>query len=42
VFKRLADAYRGKAVAIPGKALPPPPQQRTTDATWRWLLDWMG
>ena len=42
VFKRLADAYRGKAVVIPGKALPPPPQQRTMEATWRWLLDWMG
>ena len=42
VFKRLADAYRGKAVVIPSKALPPPPQQRTMDATWRWLLDWMG
>lgn len=41
VFKRLADAYRGKPVNLPGKPLPPPPTQRTNAATWRWLLEWM-
>jgi hypothetical protein len=41
MFKRLADAWRGKPVSIPDKALPPPPAQRTTEATWRWLLEWM-
>ena len=42
IFQRLADAYRGKPVKIPTAALPPPPANRTKDATWRWLLDWMG
>ena len=42
MFKRLADAYRGKPVVIPSQALPPPPAQRNNEATWRWLLEWMG
>jgi hypothetical protein len=42
MFKRLADAYRGKSVVIPDKPLPPPPTQRTFEATWRWMLAWMG
>lgn len=41
MFKRLADAYRGKPVKLPQKELPPPPAQRTMQTTWRWLLDWM-
>jgi endo-1,4-beta-mannosidase len=41
MFKRLADSYRGKLVAIPDKTLPPPPAERTLDASWRWMLDWM-
>ena len=42
MFKRLAEAYRGKPVIIPDGALPPPPAQRTNEETWRWLLEWMG
>jgi endo-1,4-beta-mannosidase len=41
MFKRLADAYRGKPVIIPDQPLPPPPAQRTDDTAWRWMLDWM-
>jgi hypothetical protein len=40
MFKRLADAYRGKPVVLPGQPLPPPPAQRTDDATWQWMLEW--
>jgi hypothetical protein len=42
MFKRLAEAHRGKAVNIPAKPLPPPPAERTQEATWSWLLEWMG
>jgi endo-1,4-beta-mannosidase len=42
VFKRFAEAYRGKPVVIPTSPLPPPPSERTDESTWRWLLDWMG
>jgi len=42
VFKQIADAYRGKPVSIPTTPLPPPPVERGEQATWRWLLDWMG
>jgi len=42
VFKRLAEAYRGKAVAFPPQPLPAPPANRNLDITWRWMLDWMG
>jgi endo-1,4-beta-mannosidase len=42
VFKELAATYRGKAVVFPKGSAPEPPPKRTVDATWRWLLDWMG
>lgn len=42
MFKHLADAYRGKSVKIPDTPLPTPPSQRTYEATWKWMLDWMG
>lgn len=41
MFRRLADSYRGKPVTIPARPLPPPPAQRTDDATWQWMLEWM-
>jgi endo-1,4-beta-mannosidase len=41
MFKRLADAHRGKAVNFPTQALLPVPAERNIDASWRWLLDWM-
>ncbi len=41
-FKRLADAYRGKAVSFSSQSLAPPPAQPTHDVSWRWMLDWMG
>ena len=41
-FRRLADTYRGKPVIIPDLPLPPPPEQRNQEATWRWLLEWMN
>jgi len=42
VFHDLAVAHRGKAVTFPKQALPAPPQEASVDATWRWLLNWMG
>ena len=46
VFKQLADAYRGKPVVFPTQPLPPAPgdrnQNASSDASWRWMLDWMG
>jgi endo-1,4-beta-mannosidase len=42
MFKQLADAYRGKAVAFPTQALPAPPVHRDHEITWRWMLNWMG
>ena len=42
VFRQLADTYRGKAVVFPKGSLLPPPSERTQEATWRWLMDWMG
>ena len=42
MFKRLADAYRGKPVVIPDQPLPPPPAQRTDEAAWQWMLAWMN
>ena len=43
-YKALADAYRGKPVSLDrAKATAlPPPTQLNMDATWAWLLDWMG
>ena len=42
VFKQLAETYRGKPVDFPKAGLPAPPAQRTQDATWQWILDWLG
>jgi len=42
IFKQIAAAYRDQPVNIPTRALPPPPAERNTAATWRWLLDWMS
>jgi endo-1,4-beta-mannosidase len=42
MFREIAASYRGKPVAIPTTPLPPPPAERNSAATWRWLLDWMG
>ncbi len=41
-FQRLAQAYRGKPVALPAQSLPPPPAERTFNQTWKWLLDWIA
>lgn len=40
-FQQLASAYRGKPVAFPTSALPPAPAERTQDATWQWILNWL-
>ncbi len=40
-FRRLAEAHRGKAVNFPTRPLPPPPQSRTPQATWAWMLAWL-
>ena len=42
VFKQLADTYRDKPVVFPTASLPKPPRERTPEATWRWILDWLG
>jgi endo-1,4-beta-mannosidase len=42
VFQQLAEAYRGKPVVFPKGSPPAPPSERTNDATWAWLLNWMG
>ena len=42
VFKRLAEAYRGRSVVFPAQALPAAPVHRDHEVTWRWMLDWMG
>jgi endo-1,4-beta-mannosidase len=42
VFQKLAETWRGKPVAFPKGSPPAPPSARTNDATWAWLLDWMG
>jgi len=42
VFKQLAGAYRGKTVNFPTQSFPPPPVNRTQEASWRWMLDWIG
>jgi endo-1,4-beta-mannosidase len=41
VFKQLAEAYRGKPVAVSSVATPPPPAQHNFDATWKWLLEYL-
>lgn len=42
VFKQLANAYRGKPVILSTEPLLPPPVNPDEDASWRWMLDWMG
>ena len=42
VFKQLASAYRNKPVALPQRALPAPPAVLDEEASWQWMLDWMG
>jgi endo-1,4-beta-mannosidase len=42
VFQRLAEDYRGKPVVFPKGSPPAPPGERTDDATWAWLMNWMG
>jgi endo-1,4-beta-mannosidase len=42
VFKQLAEAYRGKPVVIPAKEIPPPPTVLNDQATWAWLLKYLG
>ena len=41
MFKELADTYRGQPVTIPSAPSTSPPAQRTDEATWKWMLDWM-
>ncbi|MGB7189906.1 MAG: cellulase family glycosylhydrolase [Acidobacteriaceae bacterium] len=42
MFRELARAYGGKPVVLPREAPPEPPAERTTEAAWRWMLEWMG
>lgn len=42
VFKQLAETYRGKPVTFPTATLPQPPVPHTQEATWQWILDWLG
>ena len=42
VFKELASAYRNKPVVFPQKAPPAPPAVLNEEASWLWMLDWMG
>lgn len=39
-FRDLAQHYRGRPVVVPAE-VPPPPQVRTPEGTWNWLLEWM-
>jgi hypothetical protein len=41
VFKQLAEAHRGNAVAFPKETPAPPPMEQTMDGTWKWLLDYL-
>jgi hypothetical protein len=42
VFKQLAETYRGSAVKFPTATPAPPPAVQSMDATWKWLLDYLG
>ncbi len=42
VFKELVKTYKGKPVAVPTRTPPPPPAEQSTDATWQWILDYLG
>jgi len=41
VFKQLVAAYQGKPVRSSNVALPSPPQHQY-EATWQWILDYLG
>jgi hypothetical protein len=41
MFQKLAESYRNQPVVIPSSPLPAPPNPRTVDTTWKWLLNWM-
>ncbi|HUY82346.1 MAG TPA: cellulase family glycosylhydrolase [Acidobacteriaceae bacterium] len=42
MFRELARTYGGKPVEISQAAVPAPPAERSTEAAWQWMLDWMG
>ena len=43
VFKQIADSYRNKPVTFPTANLSPPPAApHTQEATWQWILNWLG
>jgi endo-1,4-beta-mannosidase len=42
VFKQLSAAYKGKPVALPTRVPPPPPAEQSTEATWQWIMDYLG
>lgn len=41
MFQRIADAYRAKPVIFPSQPIQPPPDNRTFDTAWQWMLHWM-
>ena len=42
-FKEIAGHYRNRPVSLPDSEPPPPPDEsRDMEATWRWLIDWIG
>jgi|HubBroStandDraft_2_1064218.scaffolds.fasta_scaffold704855_1 hypothetical protein len=38
----LLGAYRGKPAVFPKGNPLARPSERTQEATWRWVMDWMG
>lgn len=42
MFRDLARTYGGKPMVLPREAPPRPPTERTDEAAWRWMLEWMG
>lgn len=42
IFRELAQAYSGKPVSFPSTAPAPPPAVQSMDATWNWLLEYLG
>ena len=42
MFKSIAEQYRGKPVTPRSSSVLPPPQERSMESTWKWLLEWMG
>jgi hypothetical protein len=41
MFKSIAEQYQGKPVTPRSPSVLPPPQQRSLESTWQWLLNWM-